>query len=872
MSAVKVKPLTNGAPKIYLLEPRAREFWESVGIFPDSLDKSGTRAEHTRKSRRALSEAGIGNLRLLCQEGGVFHDQGADESQLVDAILASSHLDTLLHLREFMHRRVSVVEETFQARIPEATRKLFDADLQNLGTATEQLKAFTKAILLYRNDSESLKDIYYLKLARAGRTEHAFIAESGFPTDIAERIEKKSAQLARNIEQLKQSTPARYQGCHKLPNGMFVVSVIRGYAPTVKADFRTDQIYNLHHGFGHIVFSIQPKRNIVDVRCKSGRVATAIHHWLANALGVKLKPVIHEVYTEYEPKEIAKRFLGEYLPDKGIELTLMRFRRSALPAFSPLTVEIGAHQQSIRDDLAALRESNVIQLRNLLDIEQMHVSYDGQVAKVTTDSTPAGLVRLRFDNTDWDDRQDKFRDAFEEAFGLPLEAPIDPSKLGMGEEGVYSHLLTIRDESQVLPFQRKSYQKLSQKGLLTSRKEQVLVCENTNCERKGVAKKKAQVCQKCGNSLAPRTITRVEPALSEIKKSLATAINGPTIELGEKEKSFEKVEYYPLRFTDHGGSKHTVSVLISDSVSDSMRRKLERSSRALLIVRAGMPDKPIYLDDAGVGHVSLGYLLAASESQKNETEARERFHELIRNLQRDHQRRVLQSAQRSYMTLKDTLSSVKDYEFETDVFSLLRSLFPETHKLGRHGKPEPDGFCGLAITEDGSLRDGKLWTFSYDAKLAESGGPYPLESSEYRKMKDYIESFRGVKSLFNVSKRLKAHVLISNNIAPGRIKASAEYLQSDAGLTPNNRDVVLVYLNLGFLLRLHERVRDRHDDFQRRASFLAEAVAERMAKRNADGYVHLAEKEADELATAVLERDEVHPKIDLDKLTKELDA
>ncbi|MGL6076773.1 MAG: hypothetical protein ACRC8S_21685 [Fimbriiglobus sp.] len=871
MTQIKSKPVAAPIDTGTLVEPETKEFWESVGIFPDSLDQAGKRSDMIRRTRKALSDIGGGNLRLLCEKGQVLHDADADESQLVGALMAASPSDTLLHLREFMHRRVGAVEETFLAHIHESTRKSLDADVQNLGGSTEQLKAFTKLILLYRNGSTSLKDIYYLKLARSRRTEHEFVAEAKLPQDIAERIEKKAARLAYDIQELKASTPARFQGCHTLPGGTIVVSVLRGYTPTVKADFRPEQVYSLHHGFGHVVFSIHPGRNRVDVRSKSKRVAEVIRGWLASALAVKLKPAPREIVSNYDAQDVSKRLLGEYPKDKGVELTGIKFRRSGLPMLSPLTVEIGAHQQSVREDLTALRETNVVQLRNLLDIEHMQLVYDGQTAKVTTERLDGGLVRFVFDNTDWDDRQDGLRDAFTAAFGLPLDTPIDPSRLAMGEEGIYSHLLTIRDESQVLPFQRKSYDKLIEQGILTRRREQVTACRNPTCDRIGRVEKKAQECVKCGHTLTAENITRVDAAHAVIRKKLAAVLNGPKVELGEKEKSFEKAEYYPLRFTDEGGVNQTVAVLVRDSVPDSLRRKLERSSRALLVIKARTPDKPVYLDDAGVGQVSLGYLLAASESPKNEVEARARCHDLLANLHRDHQRRVAQSAQRSYMTLRDNIASTKDYEYETDIFNILRSLFPETIQLGRQGKSEPDGFCGLPMFDDGSLRDGKLWAFTYDAKLAESGKPYPLESGEYRKMRDYIEQFRRVKSLFSASKRMKAHVLISNNIADGRMKASAEYLQGEEGLATTNKEVILVYMHLGFLLRLHELVRDRDQDFRRRTSFLAEALASVMSKRNADGYVKLERADADALAEAVLNREQIHPTVESDRLKKELD-
>lgn len=117
MPTTKTQPPPTDAILSTLVEPETREFWESVGIFPDSLDQSGKRNDLTRRARRTLHDLGVGNLRLLCEQAAVLRDHDADEIHLVDALLAASPSDTLLHIREFMHRRVGAVEETFQTSV-----------------------------------------------------------------------------------------------------------------------------------------------------------------------------------------------------------------------------------------------------------------------------------------------------------------------------------------------------------------------------------------------------------------------------------------------------------------------------------------------------------------------------------------------------------------------------------------------------------------------------------------------------------------------------------------------------------------------------------------------------------------------------------
>lgn len=202
---------------------------------------------------------------------------------------------------------------------------------------------------------------------------------------------------------------------------------------------------------------------------------------------------------------------------------------------------------------------------------------------------------------------------------------------------------------------------------------------------------------------------------------------------------------------------------------------------------------------------------------------------------------------------------------------MLRSLFPESIKLGRKFKNEPDGLLGLPWFADGSLRDGKLWTCTYDAKLAETAKAYDFSRDEYRKMREYIEIFRASRHLYSKSNRVMSHVLISNNIAETRIKGAAEYLISDEGLKDENKEVTVALMLHTFLIRLYERVRDREDDFRRRGPHLGYELKELLAKPGRAGYVILSEEDADTLADEVLARAEVHPGLDEAKVIKDLD-
>lgn len=480
---------------------------------------------------------------------------------------------------------------------------------------------------------------------------------------------------------------------------------------------------------------------------------------------------------------------------------------------------------------------------------------------------------LAFDNTDWDPMAEhNFRRSFREAFDVPLNRPIDPTKMTMGQEGVYGYLLEIKSVDQVLPYQKDSFDELRSKGVIRVKAETVRVCRNSKCIsfRKVETDLTRASCVKCDATLKSQQVQSVYRDPKRIQQVLADLMKQAGWTLGDEERQFEGARYYPLTRTDVSGFRQTSAVVFRSTLDDKQRTKLERSSRALVVVKTRTAERAVYPDSTGVGTVSLAYLLAAEGEDASRAEAVGRLKTLLDDLQRDLNRRVHQSAHRSYQDLRDR-SGITDKEFETDVFNVLRALFPETIKLGREGKTEPDGFSAVPWFEDGSLRDGRLWAWSYDAKLAITSKPYDLSSDEYRKIRDYINKLRDSRALFSKSKRLMAHVLVSNNIEPSRMKVAAAYLAGSGGVKPDNKEVVLVLMPIEFLLRLYERVRDAEDRFRRRWPHFATELRTAMMQKNADGYAHLTRLVADQLADRVLAYEEVHPIVVEDTLKASLD-
>ena len=843
-----------------LVDPQTDEYWGRLGIFPGGLTERSQREDLERKVRTALSQLGVGNLRLLCEQAKIPRADTDDQSALTNRLVAASPSNTLIHLREFLQKRLEVTEETYATTFPEGKRREHEASVRQLGSSREQLKTFTKLVLLYRNQPKALGEIYFLKLSRGAAASFHFEPETGkLAADAAKRLHDKAGPLEHAIKAALSDRPIRLNGIQTLRSGVTVIAFDRQFSGVVRPDYHKQ--YTVHFHCGRIVLCVLPHSNRIELRLKNQAVANAVLPVLNSALGTKLQLSTRNVFREYDPDKLGKALLAEYPESSGLLTTGIKFRRTALPNQAPVSIEVAPHAASIREDLAACQASGIVQLRSLLDLEQLTLAFGAATATIGVERSRNGYITLTFDNTDWDPTtEDNFREAFRETFDVPLNRPIDPSKMTMGQEGVYGYLLEVKTVDQVLPYQKTAYDELLKTGFLTTRATEVRICRNAKCGhfRKNQPDPKKTNCAKCGVPLTAHSVVRVFPNAKRVHELLESFFRDAGWELGSEERQFEKTKYYQLAGTDAEGIRQLAALVRRDVMDDKFRSRLERSSRAVVHVKPRIADRTVFLDSAGVGNISLAYLLAASETPAIRTEAVGRLKTLMDDLQRDHSRRVFQSAQRSSLDLRDK-TGITDKEFETDVFNVLRGLFPETIKLGREGKAEPDGFVGLPWYPDGSYREGKLWTWSYDAKLAETAKPYDLSSDEYRKIKDYIDKLRAARALFNKDKRLMAHVLITNRLEPGRVKVAAEYLAGDGGVKPENREVVLVLMELPFLLRLHERVRTAESAFRHRGPHLATELKKALGTRGPDGFAHLTEATANDIANEVLQYDPIHP-------------
>ena len=257
----------------------------------------------------------------------------------------------------------------------------------------------------------------------------------------------------------------------------------------------------------------------------------------------------------------------------------------------------------------------------------------------------------------------------------------------------------------------------------------------------------------------------------------------------------------------------------------------------------------------GIAHLGFAYAVSAylhAEETSYDSEVWTRFAEDCQNtrnrLVRQREAAVLRSAEHSQDRLKkkdsetDKQYNANGQDFETDVYNLLRCIFPYTHKWG--GANRPDGMCSLLFAETADASQITKFNWSYDAKHSWGDKGYDFGIDEKRKVFDYVEKLCKQKELQSQGNRLDAHVIISNNVSDSKIADCARYLAEEHRLGKRDPSILLVLMTQAFLTTLYEEFSKHRDEIAKRWTYLSEKMAGIMIEENADGFVRLDREEA----------------------------
>lgn len=866
MAKKRSTPTTNS-----FLRKQSDRFWENVQVFPQAF-KSGAARDYKAQALTQLKKCGANCLRLLIERAKLAQPEDATPDQLAAHLLAADKNSSIQFLAEFIRGRGRAINEEYESHFSAKLRKKHQSQLDQLSKGRPGvLRQFAKLLLLYEDDHEAIGRIFVRKLWRGKKSTFEFAARKSLSDSFLERLEESKDSLADSLADAYSGLDLRFFDTVRLGNWEILL-LQREYSPTVRPDYR--DVQKTLHGFGWIMFGLERRKNRIILKGGGRKAIPIVEKWFKHKLKTDLREAEPVLFTEYDAIAVEDAFLGKYADSSTVDLVAIAFHRTQGPQHSPMSVEPAYAGHDIRLDLQYGREKEVFRVRSLSDIDWVRVRFRGKEARVTFELEKRGAITLALDNADLtEDEVDELRSEFATTFGVPLDQRIDPQNLLLGSVDIYNFLLEVDRDDQVAMYQRRALRKLIENDILYTEPQDVLVCPKSpvGCKLGGqpVIDEDTSECPQCQTELEIRNIQYIRQKEAAIRKKCGDMLQEATgWSFSSKPVTFEKVPFYPLANPER--PDQVIRVYFSKRVGKSILDRLDRSLQPVLVVHTGGDVDYAHLDAVGVVHVSLARALAAADEQ----EAKQRFEgdvERARKALIDRQEeKVLRRAHMSRQRIENPPSNYEGEDYETDVFNVIRSLFPYTEYWT--GKNRPDGFCSLVHFDDASLRKPVKHNWSYDAKYTRSKKGYDLSVDEERKAWDYVAALMKQPELQVQGNELNGHAIISNKLDSKQMKKVAEFVRREHRLGNNQPSFKIIFILDSFWKALYDFVRAHEASFSKRSHLLAKRFAKLLLDENSDGYVVLDESAAKTLGKWVQRQREVENPPDARLLTDGLAA
>jgi hypothetical protein len=850
------------------LQGQTEDFWVRLQVYPDAIRHTETSEEYEHKARSILQKSGTGNLRYLCKSAGVrFRASGDSSDQLATHLFQSDSRTELIYLATFLRSRVTAVVEFFDEIATSADRAALEAEVASESThRPETPKPFTKLVWMFRSNPMLLEAIQFRHAWRRLPTVFTYTVPTGLSAKAVTELSSNIQALIVVLDKLKSGESYASFGQKNLIGRITVFVLHRCFPPSVKSDYQNS--YRLQHDFSIVTFAVDAATSTFLIKVANRSVSDAIRQWINDTLKVTLHDAGASLFSNYKPESVEDAFLGGYDELLGIDVVGITFRYSFGPNHSPLTLKSNSFSRSVREDLSWLKQSHVVRLRSLAEIEQLILRFEGHEVEVTGEVEKGGSIRFHLsDKNLTEETAASLRTAFREAFHVPLDQSIDPTMLTMGPSEIYHFLLSGVSEEQVLPYQKAWLAVLIEKGLLKTVEGKMAKCTNLNCSSHSQLLSDTSLleCGTCQGPLKWEEYRRYEEdkkmQVRIVREFLQKATGwklDPTL------RSFESHKFH--RLTSPKNPSQTVGFFINDRLSPGKVETFHRAMFPLIVIHPlGQQILPV-IDIGGIAHIGLPSLIAARDTDDDWKKLRSGCADVLKRLLRMEKERVMRTSRASYDTIRSRAAGYDDRNYEADVYNLLRSLFSFTVKWG--GGNKPDGFSSLVFFPNNDLRNSTKFNWSYDAKYTET--TYPFGIGEFRQMFDYVRRLHAPKRLKSLGNSYDAHVFITNAMEESAMQNAANFMATQHRLGTETPDFLLVFMRDAFLIKLWELVRESESEFDKRGTYLAEFFVSMIRNRMSDGYCLLDAAAAVALVDDVLAENVIQDPVDGEKLTNDL--
>ena len=843
--------LANGNGELGFIAAQTDDFWKEVGIYPNALEHRGSIESFEGDMHLAMEKLGIGNLRLLCEEVQIAHPSDATEKTLVDALVRISDHRTLIHLIEFMKRRTECIEQVFERSLPKRKRQGYRGSLEAVSRPgrTETLKPLTMLLILFRTKPSYVQQVFYQDLYVNRTTHFSYRANHAWSNMTQQAIASAGRELAERIRKVTKRGIVLSGHC-RLAGGVTVFLFLREYTPKVSRDFQ--QEYSIHYRCGMIVVALDHANQSIHVKCGNAPIADAIQKFFEVLLTIECLLLKNDVCYDYDPDRVRSAILGLVKPSDEIAVVEIAFARSSLPGGAKLSLTTGFLHQPISGDLEALAEHSLVDFRLPSDLKYLTLAYKGKLAKITPEVVRGGAVRFNFDNAGWTaELQQELEEAVVHSFGFPIHRLIHPVAVGMGNAGIYAYLLSIRTVAGVESYHEECLDRLVEAGVVRRMPQTIRGCRRTTCllRNEPVLIQQQETCRGCDNPLQEwevDALTRDEPGvIAFVGEILSRATE---LKMAHETRKFEGRMYYALESSECN-QDDLVCLLVQDRLSPATKHHFERFSRPMLVVQAVTQPPYIFVDHDGIGRLSLSYLLAAQEQDSDRDNADGLLHGTLRELRQSYEERVFRAARHAHKVLNDRSRRFRGNEYETEIYNILRALFPNTYQMGREGKKEPDGIVCIPDYRDiEEIADTGSWNLTYDAKWSGRGEGYNLNIDESRKIVEYInKAMRQPKVLSGKDRKVRAHVILSNNLLERKMRVAAQHVFGPDGVKKKARDIRLILMDEDFLIHLSQWALEHSDELRAKRPHFNNLLIDRLERESAAGFTHLTVADANAL-------------------------
>ena len=873
MGSTRTSAIKNSQKKLTVIRPQQPRFWGQLGIFPAALTEGDPSFNDFSTAKGLLRRIGRGNLGMLCEKFKIVADEDSDAAELTEKLLAQSDAMTILHLAEFMKRRIEPIENYFTTKHSETAFKKIQASVaQHSPRRPEKLKPFTRLLLLFNKRPAALLDIFAAENWRSHSTSFEYLLTS--KDDFPKFANKNTAGIVKAFEKVTKFGVSKLCA-HTLSDGRRIWIFLREYKPRVKRDYHHD--YNVSHDCGMIIFGYDPADGHIHFKSGNKQLAFEFSDLIEKNFDSKLVHLKSLLFSDYKPDETASRFCGDYDESGGILLHEIEFSRTGLPGEAGVCLKRGFMQKSVKNAVQTLAdESNgFLDVSGPADVARMLMEFDGKPATVELVRDKGGAFTFDFNNSGWEKEDQKaFEGCFQTTFGIPVNRLIDPTVAPMGNAAIIGSLLGQKNRATVLPYQEEMLDFLMEEKLLKCERHSFRCCTENFCpsNKKPITNEDQKRCTSCNATPGQSQSTLLTLGKSQLVKLAAKFFANSNFELDTTIRSFEGVKYYRLKQPD-GDQSVLMALVIADRPTPTMRHAFERASLPLIVLQPTTGGKLAYVDLDNVGHLSAAHMIASRGETSLRRVVERSCHNVVNKMGLTHQEAIRKAARHSHSILTDGTEELNGNKYETEIFNLMRILLPYSFQLGRVGKEEPDGFVSIPDYKDiDGLSDVGSFNFSYDAKYSEEEKGYNFGSTERLQVINYIQSLSRKKHILGTRNgKYHAHLIVSNNIQNSKLAAAAKKLYGDDGLKGKAKDVRFGVMRQEFVIELYEWVQGQSLKVLQKRPYLYECIIKLLETNNSDRFVELGTAEAKQVIETVEKFETVEAKIERGELIKSLD-